>query len=112
MNIFVAKLSSETKAENLTQLFSQYGTVNSSKIIMEPTTGKSKCYGFVEMKNDNEGDNAIQNLNNSNFMGKSILVKKSEPRPQEKKPFNKGSNPKRNFESRGRNDNERNYNRY
>ena len=115
MDIFVAKLNSETKAENLTELFSQYGKVISSKIIMDRITGMSKCYGFIEMENETEGNTAIEHLNNSNFMGKSILAKKSEPRPQVKQ-TNRFSN-----DSRNRFDNkeeinsvnsEKNFNRY
>lgn len=89
MDIFVAKLNSETNADHLTELFSQYGTVSSAKIIMDRETGMSKCFGFVEMEDDNEGASAIENLNETNFMGNEIVVKKSEPRPQEKRSFDR-----------------------
>jgi RNA recognition motif-containing protein len=89
MDIFVAKLNSDTNADHLTELFSQFGTVSSSKIIMDRETGMSKCFGFVEMEDENEGDSAIQQLNESNFMGNYIVVKKSEPRAQEKRSFDR-----------------------
>ena len=89
MDIFVAKLSSETTADQITELFSQFGTVDSCKIIMDRETGNSKCYGFVYMEDEAEGDAAIEQLNNTNFMGNYIVVKKSEPRSQEKKSFDR-----------------------
>ena len=81
MDIFVAKLNSESNTDHLTELFSQYGKVSSAKIIMDRETGMSKCYGFVEMEDEAEGSSAIEHLNDSKFMGNYIIVKKSEPRP-------------------------------
>jgi RNA recognition motif-containing protein len=89
MDIFVAKLNSITTVEQVTELFSQFGTVSSAKLIMDRDTGKSKCYGFVEMANEDEGANAIQQLNESNFMGNYIVVKQSEPKAQEKRSFDR-----------------------
>ncbi len=89
MDIFVAKLNSITTVEQVTELFSQFGTVSSAKLIMDRDTGKSKCYGFVEMANDEEGANAIQQLNESNFMGNYIVCKQSEPKAQEKRSFDR-----------------------
>jgi len=87
MDIFVAKLNSDTTADQITELFGQFGTVTSCKLIMDRETGMSKCYGFVEMENEAEADSAIEHLNETNFMGNYIIVKKSEPRTQEKRSF-------------------------
>ena len=54
MKIFVAKLAFKTTTEDLRALFEQFGTVESCKVIMDHETGRSKCYGFVEMPNDDE----------------------------------------------------------
>ncbi|MFA9391426.1 MAG: RNA recognition motif domain-containing protein [Prolixibacteraceae bacterium] len=89
MDIFVAKLNSDTTADQITELFSQFGNVTSCKLIMDRETGMSKCYAFVEMDDAAEGDSAIEHLNESNFMGNYIVVKKSEPRPQEKRSFDR-----------------------
>ena len=89
MDIFVAKLNSETTADQITELFSQFGTVDSCKLIMDRETGNSKCYGFVEMNDEAEASAAIEQLNDTNFMGNYIIVKKSEPRTQEKRSFDK-----------------------
>jgi len=95
MNIFVAKLSSVTKAEDLQELFSKFGEVISAKVIMDRETGFSKRYGFVEMADDRAGYEAIEKLNNSELDGSQIIVKKSEPKA-EKKPFR----PRRDFRDR------------
>ncbi len=87
MDIFVAKLNADTTADQIKELFSQYGNVSSVKLIMDRETGMSKCYGFVEMEDESEGSASIEHLNDTNFMGNYIIVKKSEPRAAEKRSF-------------------------
>lgn len=82
MNIFVAKLSYDTSDYTVRDAFENFGQVDEVKIIMDRDTGRSKGYGFVEMPNDAEALAAIQELNNSEMDGRTIVVKKSEPRPQ------------------------------
>ncbi|MEL6192247.1 MAG: RNA-binding protein [Bacteroidota bacterium] len=80
MNIFVARLNFNTHESDLQQAFEEFGVVDSVKIITDKFTGKSKGYGFVEMPNDEEGQVAIDNLNDQEFDGRVIVVKKAEPR--------------------------------
>ena len=88
MNIFVAKLNYRTSVDSLNDLFANYGQVNSCKIIMDRDTGRSKGYGFVEMENDDEARVAIEELNEFEFEGQTIVVKESPPRPDAgRKPF-------------------------
>jgi RNA recognition motif-containing protein len=82
MNLFVAKLSSATTADDLKELFSAHGEVSSSKIIMDRETGNSKCFGFVEMPNSEEANAAIAALNDTELDGKTIVVKESAPREE------------------------------
>lgn len=77
MKIFVAKLGFYTKADDLLALFSKFGKVESAKVIMDRETNRSKCYGFVEMPNDDEACKAIVELNECIFQGSVIDVKKS-----------------------------------
>lgn len=77
MKIFVAKLGFNTKAKDLFALFSKFGKVESTKVIMDRETKRSKCYGFVEMPNDNEAYVAVVELNNSIFQGSTLDVRKS-----------------------------------
>ena len=80
MNIFVAKLNFDTQSEDLKEAFEQFGEVTSANVIMDKETGKSKGFGFVEMPNDDEANEAISQLNHSNLDGRTIVVKKAEPR--------------------------------
>lgn len=82
VNIFVAKLSSATTSEDLQALFAEHGSVSSAKVIMDRETGNSKCFGFVEMEDETEGFNAINALNESDFQGRKIVVKKARPREE------------------------------
>jgi len=86
MNIFVANLNPLTKGEDLNNLFSTYGTVNSAKIIYDKETGNSKRFGFVEMPNENEGNQAIQALNDSHLNENVIVVKESVPTSNQNRP--------------------------
>jgi RNA recognition motif-containing protein len=80
MNIFAAKLSFDTQSEDLKEVFEEFGEVSSANVITDKFTGKSKGFGFVEMPNDDEAHNAIQELNDSELDGRTIVVKKAEPR--------------------------------
>ncbi|MEZ4827883.1 MAG: RNA-binding protein [Bacteroidia bacterium] len=82
MNIFVAKLNFDTLESSLQEAFEEFGEVSSVKIITDKFTGKSKGFGFVEMPNDEEGFNAIKELNNTELDGRTIVVKKAEPREE------------------------------
>ena len=80
MNIFVAKLSFNTQEDDLRDAFEEFGEVSSVKIIMDKFTGRSKGFGFVEMDNDDEARAAIDDLNEAELDGRTIVVKKAEPR--------------------------------
>ena len=79
MKIFVAKLAFRTTTEDLRLLFEKYGKVDTCKVIMDHETGRSKCYGFVEMPNDDEAYKAIVETDETVFMGNELQVKKSRP---------------------------------
>jgi RNA recognition motif-containing protein len=81
MNIFVAKLNFKTRKEELEAAFAQFGQVASAKIVRDKETGRSKGYGFVEMPNDNEANEAINGLNEKELDGRVIAVKPANPRP-------------------------------
>ncbi|WP_347841312.1 RNA-binding protein [uncultured Draconibacterium sp.] len=91
MNLFVARLDSSITGDDLNELFSAHGEVASAKVIFDRETGNSKCFGFVEMPNDEEANAAIAALNESELEGKEIVVKEANP-PQERprRDFNRG----------------------
>jgi RNA recognition motif-containing protein len=93
MNIFVGSLPFSLKEADLRESFEAYGTVDSVKIIMDKVTGRSKGFGFVEMPDDEEGENAINALNGANVGGRTIAVNKSVPKPEgERRSFNNNRN--------------------
>jgi len=86
MNIFVAKLNFSTDDSELRQAFEAFGAVDSAKVIFDRETGRSRGFGFVEMPNDDEALAAIDQLNESELAGRTIVVKKAEPREQRGRP--------------------------
>lgn len=89
MNIFVGSLPFSIEEADLRESFEVYGSVSSVKIITDKFTGRSKGFGFVEMSNDDEALKAIEELNGATVEGRTIVVNKSEPKPEgERKSFN------------------------
>ena len=82
MNLFVAKLAYQTTEDQLRTLFEQYGTVDSVRIIFDRDENRSKGFGFVEMSDDNEAQQAIEALDQAEVDGRTIVVKKAEPKPE------------------------------
>lgn len=80
MKIFVAKLSFGTDNQALLEAFEEFGQVSSANVIMDRDTGRSRGFGFVEMDNDEEAQEAINGLNGTELDGREIVVKKAEPR--------------------------------
>ena len=74
MNIYVGNLKYEIGEDDLKELFEAYGEVTSVKIIKDNYTGKSKGFGFVEMANDDEGNAAIEGLNDTDVRGRNLRV--------------------------------------
>jgi RNA recognition motif-containing protein len=82
MNIYVGNLSWSMTDDDLSNLFSQYGSVTSAKILKEKNTGRSKGFGFVEMEDDEAAKTAIATLNESEVQGRKLIVNESQPRPE------------------------------
>ena len=74
MNMYVSNLSFHTEDDDLRQLFEQFGTVSSAKVINDRATGRSRGFGFVEMESDAEANKAITELNNKEVEGRALSV--------------------------------------
>ena len=61
-------------------MIEEYGAVESVKIIKDRETGKSKGFAFIEMNNDAQAKQAIEELNGSEFEGRTMIVKEARPR--------------------------------
>jgi RNA recognition motif-containing protein len=75
--LYVGNIPWKTTEEDLTNLFSEYGEVESARIITDRETGRSRGFGFVEMENAEE---AINNLNETDFMGRTLRVNEARER--------------------------------
>jgi len=82
MNIYVGNLSWQMTDEDLRTLFEQYGSVTSAKIVKDKVSGRSKGFGFVEMPEDGEAQNALSSLYESEVLGRKIIVNEAQPKPQ------------------------------
>ncbi len=81
-NIFVGNLSFGATETTLRSLFERYGVVDRVSIVTDRDTGRSRGFGFVEMPNDNEGDQAINSLNGADVDGRSINVNEARPKSE------------------------------
>jgi cold-inducible RNA-binding protein len=81
MKLYVGNLSFNTSTQDLEQLFGEIGTVDSTNIIEDRETGRSRGFGFVEMSSKEEGQNAISQLDGKEIDGRSLKV--NEAKPQE-----------------------------
>ena len=81
MKLYVGNLSFNTSTSDLEQLFGEVGTVESTNIIEDRETGRSRGFGFVEMSSKEEGENAIATLNGKEVDGRELKV--NEAKPQE-----------------------------
>lgn len=86
--LYVGSLPYSTTDQQLSEVFSQYGTVQSAKVITDRYTGQSRGFGFVEMATNEEAQKAIAALNGTNLGGRTLVV--NEARPQEKRSFGGG----------------------
>jgi len=81
MDIYVGNLPYGAADTDLRELFENHGAVTSARVILDKFSGRSKGFGFVEMPDRSEAENAIQNTNGQDFMGRSLRVNESQPRP-------------------------------
>lgn len=86
MNIFVGSLPFKIEESELQEIFEEYGEVTSVKIITDRATGRSKGFGFVEMTNEEEAKKAIEELNNAEIEGRTIVVNKAEEKKEGSRP--------------------------
>ena len=80
MKLYVGNLSFDTSTQDLEQIFGEVGTVESTNIIEDRETGRSRGFGFVEMSSQEEGQKAISELDGKEIDGRSLKVNEAKPR--------------------------------
>ena len=78
--LYVGNLSFRTSGDELRDLFSQAGTVESASVIEDRETGRSRGFGFVEMASKEEGQKAIEQFNGKEVNGRALNVNEARPR--------------------------------
>jgi len=81
-NIYVGNLSYRMSDDELRNSFTPYGEVTSARIIMDRDTGRSKGFGFVEMPDDAQAQEAISKLDGSEIEGRALKVNVARPREE------------------------------
>jgi len=81
MKLYVGNLSFNATAQDLTELFSEFGAVESANVIEDRETGRSRGFAFVEMSSKEEGQAAIEQVNGREVDGRQLKV--NEAKPQE-----------------------------
>ena|SRR5262249_54199862 len=81
-NIYVGNLVWDATHDDLLELFGKYGKVARAQVITDRETGRSRGFGFVEMENDAEAQQAIEALNNVEHKGRALTVNEAKPREE------------------------------
>ena len=80
--LYVGGLPYEVTDDRLQEIFSAHGTVESSRVITDRMTGRSRGFGFVEMSSQEEAQQAIDKLNGTDLDGRSLTVNEAKPKEQ------------------------------
>ena len=80
--LYVGNLTFQVTDSDLSKLFEPHGTVASAQVIMDRDTGRSKGFGFVEMKTDQEAQAATAALNGKDYDGRPLTVNEAKPRAE------------------------------
>ena len=84
MNIYVSNIAYNATDEMLRDAFAVYGAVQSSRVIKDRATGRSRGFGFVEMANDEEAKVALESVNGVEMLGRKINAREARPREEGK----------------------------
>ncbi|MBU6435955.1 MAG: RNA-binding protein [Betaproteobacteria bacterium] len=80
--LFVGNLSYSVSDDSLQQQFSEFGSVNSAKVIMDRDSGRSKGFAFVEMATEAEAEAAIRGMNGHSVDGREMVVNVARPKEE------------------------------
>ena len=78
--LYVGNLAFQTTSQDLQELFSQAGTVQSASVMEDRETGRSRGFAFVEMSSQDEATSAIEQFNGKEVGGRALKVNEAKPR--------------------------------
>ena len=81
MKIYVGNLSFRATDDDLRAAFEPFGEVASARVIQDKETGRSRGFGFVEMPSQDEGNTAIDKVNNTEIADRAVRVNEAQERP-------------------------------
>jgi RNA recognition motif-containing protein len=82
MNIYVGNLPYQSTEDDLRTAFAEFGEVAMVSLVKDKATGESKGFGFVEMPNDGQADEAIKKLDGTPFQGRNLRVNPARPKTE------------------------------
>ncbi len=82
--LYVGNLAFSVTDDELSQAFNGFGNILSARVVMDRMTGRSKGFGFVEIEDDGQADEAVNKMNGQTIGGRPVRV--SEAKPQEDRP--------------------------
>ncbi len=77
--LYIGNLPYSATDQSLTDKFSECGTVNSAKVIMDRDSGRSKGFAFIEMSTDSEAAQSISRFNGTDLDGRTMNVSEAKP---------------------------------
>jgi RNA recognition motif-containing protein len=97
MNIYISNLDQEITNEQLINLFKQYGEVNTAEVVLDVFTGQSRGFAYIEMNNEEEGQKAINQLNNFELRNRSLSVEVAKPKEEQKGSYAVGNGSQKSY---------------
>lgn len=83
MTIYIGNIPYSMRDQNLTEVFQDFGQVESAKVIVDKKTKRSKGYGFVVMQNESDEEIAVNEMNGKEVGGRKVKVSKANPKKEE-----------------------------
>ena len=82
MTIYIGNIPYTMKEQNLIDVFQEFGSVESAKVIIDKKTKRSKGYGFVEMVNETDELAAVESMNGQDLGGRKVKVSRANPKKE------------------------------
>ena len=84
MSVYVGNIPYSVTEEEMTEVFSEYGTVKRVYLPTDRESGRMRGFGFVEMSSESEEDKVIETLDGAEWQGRELRVNKARPRENQR----------------------------